>query len=93
MGEPSGGNLRCMSDPRNNTADDTDSAASGTPESAPVAFPAEEVAPDVDVAEVTADDAAAPDTSPDSTDAALAGGGQAQAEDYQADAAAPEPPS
>lgn len=93
MGGASGGNLRCMTDPRNNTADDTGSAASGTPESAAVASPAEDVAPDVDVAEVTADDAAAPETSPDSTDAALAGGGQAPAEDYKADAAAPEPPS
>lgn len=72
-----------MTESKNTTADDTTSAAAGPPEAASVPSPAEAIAPDVQVAEVTAAEGGLPADS----DA----GGDAMAEDYNPDAAAPEP--
>jgi len=68
-----------MSEHRNQTADDTTSAAAGPPEAG--GLPVENVAPDVDVAALT--DTGADEPAPD---------GGFLAEDFNAEAAAPEPP-
>jgi hypothetical protein len=72
-----------MTDPKNTTADDTTSAAAGPPEASSVATPAEAVAPDVQVSEITAAEGGIPaDASP---------GDDASADDFNPEAAAPEP--
>lgn len=76
------GNVGHMTESKNTTADDTTSAAGGPPEAASVATPAEAVAPDIEVAEVTAAEGRLP-AGQDVADET--------AEDFNPDAAAPEP--
>ncbi len=72
------GTLSSMTGYENKTADDTTSAAGGPPEAG--GLPVEDVAPDVAMSEVTAPDDAGGDA-----------GSAAGADDFNADAAAPEP--
>jgi hypothetical protein len=71
-----------MTDGPNTTADDTNSAAAGPPEASSVPTPAEAMAPAVDVTEVAAAEGGIP---------ADAGRDDSAAEDFNPDAAAPEP--
>ena len=85
MAGPGQGILLRMTDHPNTTADDH-SAAGNPPEAGGMPTPAEAVAPDVEVSEVGAADAAPADADPSAgTD------GAAAAPDFNADAAAPEP--
>lgn len=78
------GNLSCMTNRGSPNADDTSSGDAAPAEAASVVFPAEDVAPDVEVAEVTADDGRARGDAGHDADRS--------AQDYNSRAAAPEPP-